>query len=177
MRAVTPLVLLAVVGCTAKRAAGREMEPGKMYTVLVRDDAAHFRQVLPAPVDSVWRFVPQVFETLHFPGAPSVYQDQYVYLTPTLKVERRLYEGESNSLYLNCGFTTGGIPAADVYQVTFAIITRLSPQTDGKTEIDIVVDGTAQDLAVHRTAVRCDGTGRFEAIIFRRLEAMLRAHE
>src|SRR5262245_13630708 len=151
------------------------MEPGKRYTVVLRDDAAHFRRVLRAPVDSVWGFVPQVFKTLNFPGAPSVHANEYVYLTPTLKIEHRLYEGESNYLYLHCGFTSGGVPAADVFQVTFAIIARLLPQSDGTTEIDIVVDGTAQDLAVQRTAVRCDGTGRFEAIIFQRMEALLRS--
>jgi hypothetical protein len=99
-----------------------------------------------------------------------------VYLTPTLKVERRLYQGESNALYLNCGFTTGGVPAADVYRVTFAIALRLLPQGDGAAEVDIVVDGTAQDMVEYRTSVRCDGTGRFEAMIFNRIEAMLRAN-
>jgi hypothetical protein len=93
-----------------------------------------------------------------------------IYVTPWLKIEHRLYPDESNSLYLNCGLTMGGSqPAADEYRVIFAIMTRLSSTPAGETEVDIIVDGTAQDMKERFQPVRCNGRGRFEETIIERI--------
>ena len=173
--AVSLLAVCALANC-APRATGEGIDRERMFTVWSRKDVSHFSGVLPTAVDSVWRIVPIAFQSLHFPGAPSVYPDDRVYLTPYLKVERRLYEGEPNSLYLNCGFTSVGEPAADVYRVTFAMIARLLPHSAGGTEVDIVVDGTAQNMVERQAPVRCTGTGKLEAAVFQMPQDSLRVH-
>jgi len=171
--AVSLLAVCALANC-APRATGEGIDRERMFTVWSRKDVSHFSGVLPTAVDSVWRLVPIAFQSLHFPGAPSVYPDERVYLTPYLKIERRLYEGERNSLYVYCGFTAVGEQAADVYRVTFAMIARLLPHTGGGTDVDIVIDGSAENMVEHQAPVRCTGTGKLEALVFQILQDSLR---
>ena len=118
--------------------------------------------------------LPASVESLRLPGRPAAYPEDKVYVTPRLKIEHRLYPDESNSLYLNCGITLGGSqPAADEYLVIFALMTRLTATPAGETEVDIIVDGTAQDMKERFQPVRCNGTGRFEEAIIARIEANL----
>ena len=151
---------------------GRE----KPTAIWYRLDVSHVRRVIPAPVEAVWRVVPASVESLQFPGTPMAYPEDKIYVTPRLKIEHRLYPDESNSLYLNCGITNGGSqPAADEYLVIFAVMTRLTPTPAGETEVDIIVDGTAQDMKERFLPKRCNGTGRFEEAIIARIEANLSA--
>jgi hypothetical protein len=170
------VLVLALTSCGPPKRLDQDLQGReKVFAVWVRSDVSHVRRVLPAPVESVWRVLPPAFQFLRIPGTASQYPDEYVYATPQLKIEHRLYEGESNSLYIECGRTLGGSPIADEFQVIFAIMTRLTPQANGGTEIDIVVDGTAQDMTERSHAVRCYGTGRFEEAIIARVEAALRS--
>jgi hypothetical protein len=52
---------------------------------------------------------------------------------------------------------------------------KLTPHSSGGTEIDIIIDGTAQDMTEHSLPVRCNGTGRFEEAIIERVLAGLRS--
>ena len=176
MRTTVSVVAIWALANCAPRATGESLDRQRMFTVWSRKDVSHFSGVLPTAVDSVWRIVPVAFQSLHFPGAPSVYPGDRVYLTPYLKIERRLYEGEANSQYLNCGFTAVGEPAADVYRVTFALIARLLPRSGGGTEVDIVVDGSAQNMIERQEPVRCTGTGKLEALVFQILQDSARVH-
>jgi len=169
------LLLLAVAGCAPKLRNAASGEKVKTFTVWFRAETNHVRGMVREPVDSVWQVLPAAFQFLHFPGAPSVYADDFVYLTPSLKVEHRLYEGESNSLYLNCGYTPAGVPAADAYEVIFAMLARLTPAPGQGTEIEIIVDGTARNMAERSDPVSCTGTGRLEATILQRVEELLRS--
>jgi hypothetical protein len=173
--AVSLLALIALAHC-APRATGEAIDREHLFTVWSRKDVSHFTAVLPSAVDSVWRIVPVAFQSLHFPGAPSVYPEERVYLTPYLKVERHLYEGEANSEYLNCGFTQVGERVADVYRVTFAMIARLVAHSTGGTDIDIIIDGSAQNMVERQAPVRCTGTGKLEALVFQTLQDSLRTH-
>lgn len=149
---------------------GRE----KPQEIWYRADVSHIRRVIPAPVDAVWRVVPASIESLNLPGTPAVDPNDHIYVTPRMKIHNRLYEGESNSEYLDCGKTIGGQPAADEYLVIFDLSMRLRPTPVGETEVDIIVDGTAQDMKERSLAVRCHGTGKFEEAVIDRIEANLR---
>jgi hypothetical protein len=160
------LIILALASCGPAKRFDQDLDGReKVAAIWFRPDVSHVRRVFPAPIDSVWRVLPSTFQSLRFPAKPSVYPDEHAYVTPFLKIEHRLYEDEPNSLYLDCGHTAGAVPAADAYQVIFAILTRLTSQPGGGTEIDIIVDGTAQDLTERSLPVRCHGTGRFEDAI------------
>lgn len=176
MKAIGSVLAFVALANCAPRATGEGIDKERMFTVWFRRDVSHFTDVLPTSVDSTWRVLPAAFQSLHFPGAPSVYPDDRVYLTPYLKIERRLYEHEPNSLYFNCGFTTAGKPAADEYRVRFAMVARLIAHASGGTEVDIVVDGSAENRVEHQAPVSCTGTGRLEGAIFQILQDSLRVH-
>jgi hypothetical protein len=163
-------------GCASS--GGGTSDPARerdRFTVFFRADAIPVRRVTRAPVEAVWAVVPQVFEGLGYPGGASVYEGERVYLTPNLKIEKRLYEGDLNSLYLDCGRTAAGVPAADVYAVTFAILTRVTPQDSARTIVEVIIDGTARDQAERSSPVSCAGTGRLETVILQRIEAGVRS--
>lgn len=177
MRIVSAVVFTMVsCGCGPTKRFDQDLQGReKPIAIWYRTDVSHVRQVIPAPVEAVWRVLPASVESLRFPGTPAVYPEDKIYVTPWMKIERRLYPDESNSLYLNCGITMGGSqPAADEYQVIFAVMTRLTATPAGETEVDIIVDGTAQDMKERFLPVRCNGTGRFEEAIIARIEANLR---
>ena len=168
------VLLLALAGCGPTKRLDQDLQGReKLAEVWYRTDVSHIRRVIPAPIGSVWRVLPASVESLQFPGAPAVDSANHIYATPQLKIEGRLYPEESNSLYLECGRTIAGQPAADEYLVIFKLLSRLTSTPAGETEIDIIVDGTAQDMKERSFAVRCHGTGRFEEAIIQRIEASL----
>ena len=145
------------------------------FTVWFRSDAAVARRVIPASVEAVWAVLPQVFVGLGYPGGPSIRAGEREYMTPTLKIHDHLYEGDLNSLYLNCGHTSTGTPVADAYAITFAILARVTPQDSGRSLAEVMIDGTARDRAERSNPVSCTGTGRLETVILQRLEAGVRS--
>lgn len=174
MKRFVGVLLLTLAGCGPPKRVDQDFRgKEKLTEIWYRTDVSHVRRVIPAPIGSVWRVLPASIAYLQFPGAATVDSTSHIYATPQLKVEERLYPEEPNSLYLECGRTVGGQPAADEYQVIFQILTRLTSTSPGETEIDIVVDGTAQDMKERSFSVRCHGTGRFEDGIIERIEASL----
>lgn len=176
MRTVSAVLCIVMVsGCGPTKRFDQDLQGReKPAPIWLRTDVSHVRHVIPAYVEAVWRVLPASFEALRFPGIPTLYPEDHVYVSPQLKIERRLYENESNSRYLDCGHAVGGLPAADEYQVIFNITARLTPAPDGETEIDIIVDGTAQDMKERFLPVRCAGTGRLEDAIIDQVLANLR---
>jgi hypothetical protein len=138
-----------------------------------RSDVVPVRRVLPESVETVWAALPKAFADLGYPGGPSTQAGERAYLTPSLKVRSRLYQGERNSVYLDCGRTRAGAPAADEYLISFAILARLRPHDGGGTQVEVLVDGSARDPAEKSNPVLCAGTGRLESALLRRLEAQI----
>lgn len=176
MRTISAVLFtLVACGCGPTKRFDQDLQGREKPTpIWYRTDVSHVRYVIPAYVEAVWRVLPASFESLHFPGKPTLDPEERVYVSPQLKIERRLYEDESNSRFLDCGRTVGALPAADEYQVIFNISARLTPTPAGETEIDIIVDGTAQDMKERSLPVRCAGTGRLEDAIIDQVLANLR---
>src|SRR5438094_691077 len=106
----------------------------------------------------------------------SAREAERVYLTPSLRIHGRLYRGELNSVYIDCGHAVGGGHAADSYEVTFAMLVRLTPQDGGRSLVEVVIDGTARDRTLNLSnPVFCTGTGRLETEFLQRLEARTRS--
>lgn len=163
---------LAAVACASGTSARRDaFELGDAFVVEYREDALSVDRVIRAPVDDVWAALPVVFRDLGYPGGPSV-RDEREYLTPYLKIHDLLYQGDRNSVYFNCG----GSPTliADTHAITFMILVRLTPQSEGATLAQILVEGNASDRTQRSKSVHCTGTGRLETGILDRLEARVR---
>lgn len=154
----------AAVACTGVRGSttGMSQVNEQGYVVTVRQDAAQYPRDFAAPVDSTWKAIPLAFSELGFKAAPANDGSERLYLTPMLTVKGRLYPDAPTSAYIDCGLTTAGAPAADAYQVTFAILAWASPRGDSASTVRVVVDGRARDRAQSTDSQRCTGTGRLE---------------
>jgi hypothetical protein len=130
--------------------------------------------VISAPVEVVWAAVPLAFRSLGYTGSPSTDAGERVYLTPYLAIRDRLYKGELNSVYFECGRNPTGPIVADAYAITFAILVRLRRQNEGATLVEVLVDGNATDRSQRASSVHCTGTGRLETVILERIEEQLR---
>jgi len=149
----------------------------QMNTVWFRGDVIPVRRFLSAPVGTIWAALPQSFAELGFPSRASAREGERIYLTPSLRIHGQLYKGELNSVYLDCGNAAGGGHAADSYEVTFAMLARLTPQDSGSTLVEVLVDGTARDRTLNLSnALSCTGTGRLEKEFLQRLEAHIGLH-
>lgn len=104
------------------------------------------------------------FKELGYPGAPSARHD-HVFLTPYLNVRGKLYPGEFNAKYLNCGQAASYTPAADTYEITFVIVTFIDKQTGGGSRVRVLVDGNARARGQSSNSVPCRGTGVLEKAI------------
>lgn len=165
---------LTVAGCATKTGGAAPMTRDReAFAVWFRSDEKPVRRVLPASVEAVWTALPKVFASLGYPGGPSARTEERVYVTPPMKVRGLLYQGERNSLYLDCGRTPAGAPTADVYPITFAILSRLRRQNHDSTVVEVLVDGTARDPAQNSNPVFCTGTGRLETVLLQRLESQI----
>lgn len=175
LRCLAIFVALGGAGCAARGPTTGGSGEGDRFAAWYRRDAVPVRRVLRAPIETAWAVLPQVFVELGYPSGPHVYAEERVYVTPTLKINGRLYAGDLNSLYLDCGHTPEGEPAADVYSIAFAIMTRLTRQDAVSTIAEVIVDGTARDRVERSGGVPCTGTGKLEAAILQRLEAGIRS--
>ena len=165
---------LSIARCATRAGGvpGTSLAEGN-FSSWFRHDLVPVRRVLPASLDSVWAALPEVFAHYGYPGGPSVLAEERVYLSPPLKVQRRLYTNARNSVYLDCGLTPAGVLAADVYVVSFSILAQLRPQDSG-TMAEIFIGGTARDPAQKSDPVYCTGTGRLETAFLQRLETQTR---
>ena len=155
----------------ASRRAGRRMDAlvtlvyllGAFW-VTVRARTIPFARKISAPPEKVRDVIPAVFQGMGYEGGFGVH-DASIFSTKQLRVEGRLYDGELNSRYFDCGNTPAGTLAADEYQITFVMFTRILSAADGTAEVEIVVDGTAHSKTLSSTFVYCRGTGRLENAI------------
>jgi hypothetical protein len=131
--------------CRACATSGtsRANEPLRLpdrFSVRIRDDAARRSAVLNAPVDHVWALLPVVHQQLGFVAAPATNTRERLFMTPQMTIRNRLYREDMNSDYFNCGTGITG-PRADAYQVSFAIVMKVSERAANETLVEIVIDG------------------------------------
>ena len=162
------LMLTAATTAYGQNAPVRKKER-EAFTIRVRDDLniPEF-QIRQTPED-VWKALPDVYEELGYPGSPAS-SDEYVFITPYMNIRGRLYDGERNSKYLDCGTSPAGSPAADVYDVTFVIVTMVEPHPEGGSRLRVLVDGNARDKAISTNSVPCHGKGLLDTGIAQFLE-------
>lgn len=163
-------------GCAA--GSGRhavETRAREIFSVEYREDVVPVHRVLAFPVERLWAALPEAFRALGYPGAPSVHPDERVFLTPYLAVRDRLYAGEPNSLYFVCARANNVTAAVDAWMITFAILVRLTPEGDGQTAVDVILDGNATDRTERTMSVHCTGTGRLEGALLDLIERHARA--
>jgi len=167
------MALTVVCGCASAGGSG-QVDGGKTYRVRYRPEEAKVTQHLDATASETWSVLGAAFHDLGYKGGPSVSGDEHLYMTPTLRVTGRLYEGEWNSAYLDCGRTPAGGSAAESYELHFAVLVWVDADKPSGSTVRILVDGWGNDRAHATVDVPCGGTGRLEAGFLQAIQQRLK---
>ena len=167
------VVLLASCGRPAPPSSSSPVD-----TVMVGSELRTRRNLLvvservTASADSIWKVVPAAFKELGYQGHPSA-TEPLTYVTPPLRIEGRLYTGELNSSYIDCGRTPAGGLAADEYSITFAVFVRIERIVADASTIEARIDGVARARSESSGRIRCWGKGKLEDQFLRAIKRRL----
>lgn len=167
--ALATLAACAPAGSGAGTPSGpsRVMSSGAGVDIKIGEDGGVARTVKATP-DQVWAALPGVYEAVGITGGAA---DPAARVFGNRRVTARRSLGDRPlSRYLNCGRTSSGHPAADVYRVQLSVTTSVRPAADGGSQVQTEVTGSGQDIAGTSTdPVRCASTGALEERIARLL--------
>jgi hypothetical protein len=124
----------------------------------LRQEASVGQVKLTRTVREVWAALPAVFEQLEIdvtrqdPSAGVIGNDGY---------RARRIEGQRMSRYVDCGLGPTR-SNADEYDVTLAVLVRVSSGEEGGTLVTTSLDAFAKDRAVSGNSVHCTSYGTLE---------------
>ena len=165
--------LTVICGC-ASAGGSSQVRGEKTFRVRYRPEEAKVTQHLEATAAETWSVLGAAFQDLGYKGGPSASAAEHLYMTPTLRVAGRLYEGEWNSAYLDCGRTPDGRPAAESYELYFAVLVWVDADKPSGSTVRILVDGWGNDRAHATVDIRCGGTGKLEDGFLKAIQARLK---
>lgn len=172
-----PMACLLASVLTAACAGGSPSRPGPLelpdrWEVRFRADVLPYRTVVPAPIERVAPEVEEVYRLMGLAAARATNTEDLLFITPNLRITGRLYEGEWNSDYLDCGEGFGG-QRANTDEIRFAAYTRLTEEVPGETVVETQLGGTAvpREGVASTGSAYCSGTGKLE----QRISDLLRA--
>ena len=163
---VAIFVLSGLLGACATGSTPRSdaLSLPQRFDILYRENGSESRDILEAPIDSIWKLLPGVYRETGFPAAPSSRGKALIYFTPHLEIPtgKTFYPGERTSDYIDCGKSPTAGARSDNYAVTFIIMTRLTPVDDSHTLVQTLLDGHARPRGFSGNSVPCHGTGKLE---------------
>lgn len=182
IRMATAVIALAAVACASSgsdvtRPAPETVKPvhisgarGGIGSTKIHNETRIVARTVPAPMDSVWRALPRVYEIL---GIAQTVIDPGQQAVGNLEFRPRRIEGQRPSWYIDCGAGATAVPKADEYEVTMSALTRLTPGEGGGTVIATTVEATAKPRAVSGNPVYCQSRGTLEARVAQLVQALL----
>ena len=126
-----------------------------------------------APIATVWRVMPAVFDSLSVP-LTTVDPATHTIGNIEFRLRRRLGSVPLRE-YLNCGMTQGA-PNTESYDVRMSVIARLATTAAGTTvttTVTTTVQGAARPVSVSGDELRCSSTGALEIRLGKLVAAQL----
>lgn len=165
--AAISLTLACAGGTTGSPTPRRApLDAPERFSILFRPNGSHSSDVVAAPIEQVWRLLPEAYRVIGFPGRPAAATaGEQLFATPHMEISGPMYPGERTSDYIDCGVSPTTGMRSDEYLVTFVIVTRLEPAAQGGTRIMTLIDGHARDRTLGGNSVPCHGTGKMEGQI------------
>lgn len=166
------VVLPVVLGCSTAGRSPAPASPPPPPQVVEVPGAAPLRVEkervaaggsVAVPISQVWNVIGTVYRDLGIEPT-TILSDTYVIGNQSLKIRRSL-AGTPLSRYLDCGSGTGIGPNADYYNVELSIMTQLTSNASGGTDIRSVVDATARPVSLGSNPVVCGSTSVLETRI------------
>lgn len=115
---------------------------------------------VPAPMDSVWKVLPRVYEIL---GITEAAGDENGTTFGMIDFRPKRIEGKRLSTYIDCGMGATAVPKADTYEITMSLLTRLSATDDGHTRVETTVEASGKPRAVTGNPIYCQSNGVLES--------------
>ena len=173
-RTVATIGVAAAQACASvPSSSGAAMQKGETYRVDYRTGEPKVTHHFGTAVEETWHAVGAAFKDLNYAGGPSDNDSERLYLTPTLRLPGKLYEGEWNSVYFDCGRTSAGTLAADSYELTFAVLVWVDKDKPSGSSVRILVNGWGRDRTNPSAIAQCAGTGRLEAAFLQAIQRRL----
>lgn len=158
------LVVAACAGGSGSRSFENPLGLRQDASGELRTTAPMHRTEVSAAPEELAEKVPEIYRYLGLEAATAGTSDPLTFFTASMRITGQLYEGEPNSAYIDCGSAIQG-ERADLFDVEFALATRLRPRPDGGTVVETRLEGLARDRYVNEAPVRCGGTGKLEGEI------------
>lgn len=125
---------------------------------------------LPASPAEVWGVLPTVYEELEIPVTQ---RDPAQMILGNPGYDVRTIQGKRMASYLDCGTSPSGI-LANLYDVTLALATRVSPAPAGGSVMTTILEGWAEPRVTRGNPVHCRSKGTLEeriaAVVAERLQ-------
>ena len=169
VRTVAALSMLGLTACGAS-SKGSGVPSGAAFWLKVRGEKTPFARTIAAPVEQTAKRLAETFQAMGYPGSFGEGTTD-IYITRQLDVKGRLYEGELNSLYFDCGRSAGGGMVADEYALSFVVAAKVTAVSAMSSEVEILIDASARSLTQSGTTIPCRGTGKLENLILTGLAA------
>lgn len=165
-----PLLVLCACASGGASAGGAGR---KSFSVSYRPNDAKVTQHFEARDEETWAVLGPAFQDLGYKGRASADTNERLYMTPKLDLKGRLYDGEWNSAYFDCGRAPARLSAADYYELTFVVLVWVEADKPSGSVVRILVSGMGHDRANPTDVVQCGGTGRLEAKFIQAIQRRL----
>lgn len=149
------------------------MPDGKEYYASYRLGEPKVTQHFDVAVDETWKAIASAFKDLNYAGGPAENRSERLYMTPTMQLRGRLYDGELNSSYFECGRTPEGTLAAEDYELSFAVLVWADADKPSGSSVRILVNGWGHNRTNPGAVVHCTGTGRLENMFLEAIQRRL----
>lgn len=163
MRRSSVLLLVALTGCASGGLETGGSGPsttrmdtggGSFEVTAARNERVTSQDVL-APVERVWGALPSAFQALGLQGG-AINEKERLFGTPLLRSRGRI-AGERAALFLSCGPTPIGAPAANSYDLESVVRAAIATNPDGTTRLEVQLEATAAPPA-GSTRTLCSST-------------------
>lgn len=182
MMATAALLALTAAGCASGGGGGAEedstplpeqrrnvLRVGGYRAVEMYNEAGIGVRTLEMPAATVWGVVGGVYEQM---GIPVEQADPRVMQIGNQGYTARRIERDRMNAFVDCGSDLAG-PLANQYDVTLAVVTRLTAKGEESTEILTMVDAYGRPRAVSGNPLHCQSRGELEKRIAQRIAEAL----
>ncbi len=126
-------------------------------------------RTLEMPAETVWGVVGGVYAQMEIPVEQA---DPRAMQIGTQGYSARRIERDRMNTFVDCGADLAG-PLANQYEITLAVVTRLTAKDPENTEIVTMVDGYGRPRAVSGNVIHCQSRGELEKRIAQRIAEAL----
>lgn len=142
---------------------------GQVMTTEVGRGGTTVRSIIPAPVNDVWAQLPAAYEAMALEINSA---DPRARILGFENLRTKSIDGSRPSRFLDCGQGVTGANA-DAYDINLSMLAQVLPTEDGRSEVHVMVEAVARNLAHGGAVIGCGSNGRLEERLFEVVQGLL----